>query len=59
MAQKITTKQLRHIYLNEAKKDIKRKTLQTFFIALVAIFSVYFTDAATNHSLSDEKESFK
>lgn len=59
MAKKLTTKQLRHLYLNEVGKDIKKKILQTIFIALVAVLSIYFSDVTDNNSISDNQEIFK
>lgn len=59
MAKMLTTSDLRKIYLKELKKDVKRKTLLTFFLAAVATIGIFFVDTATNPNRIEDEEIFK
>lgn len=59
MGQKMTTKEIRQIYFQEVKNNMFRRVGRTLFVLVVAVISVFLTDAATNQDLNNTNPNFR
>lgn len=59
MGQRLTTKEIRNIYLSEVKNNAIKRVAKTAFVVFMGILSVFLADAATNPDLDQKKPNFR
>lgn len=59
MAKRMTPGMLRKIYLGQVANGVKRRTLQTVFLAVLSTLAMALLDAAKDDEASDEDELFR
>ena len=59
MGEKLRTKDIRRIYIQEVKHDLFRRSARTVFVLVLAIISVFLADAATNQELDKSNFNFR
>lgn len=59
MGQKLTTKDIRHIYLSEVKNNAIKRIGKTIFVLIFGLLSIILADAAANPDIDQKKPDFR
>lgn len=59
MGQKMTTKDIRNIYLSEVKNNFIKRIGKTVFVLIFGFLSIILADAATNPELDQKMPNFR